>query len=85
MFFYLDHFNFNGFIDQHERHEYDKIIGASDAFAAKRDVFNGQTQPVADVKWHRSRLKSAGPMKKVFHQPSYFALRAAMAASICSK
>ena len=66
MFFYLDDFNFNGLTDQNERHEYDKIIHASDAFAAERNVINCQSQPVADLKWHRSRLKGGGPMERFF-------------------
>jgi hypothetical protein len=49
MFFYLDDFDLNGLADQYERHEYDKIIHASDPFAAKRNVIDGQTQPVADL------------------------------------
>ena len=85
MFFYLENLHFNGFTDQYERHEYNKIIHASDAFAAKRNVINGQTQPVANLEWHKSRLKSAGPVKKTIHPRFYFGLRAAMAVSICSK
>jgi hypothetical protein len=85
MFFHLDDLGFNDFTNEHERNEHDKIVHTSDAFAAKRNVVNGQTQPLADLKWHKPSLKSAGRMKKIFRQRSYFALRAAMAASICSK
>ena len=66
MLFDLGDFGFDDFADEHERHKHDKIIHAPDAFAAKRNVVNGQTQPVADLKWHKSRLKSAGRMKKTF-------------------
>jgi hypothetical protein len=37
------------------------------------------------LEWHKSRLKSAGPVKKTIHPRFYFGLRAAMAVSICSK
>ena len=83
--FHLRDFHFDGFADQHERHEHDKIVHAPDAFAAERDVVDGQTQTVADLQWHKRRLKRAGPLTKTIHQRSYFALRVAMAAFICSK
>ena len=57
MFFDLGDFDFNNFANQHKWDKHDKIVHASDAFAAKRNVINGQAQPGADLKWHKGRLK----------------------------
>jgi hypothetical protein len=68
MFPYLKNLHFHAFANQHERHEYDKVIHASDAFAAKRNVIDGQTQSVADLEWHRRRIKSVTPVRKMFQR-----------------
>src|SRR5579862_5524259 len=56
VFFDLDDLRFNHFTDEHKGDEHDKIVHASDAFAAKRNVVNGQIQPVTDLKWHKKGL-----------------------------
>ena len=56
--FDLDDPGFNHLADEHERDEHDKIVHASDAFAAKRNVINGQIQPVTDLKWHKKGVTS---------------------------
>ena len=66
MFFDLDNFGFNHLAHEHEWHKHDKVVHASDAFAAKRDVVNGQAQTVADLKWHKGRLKGARPVESFF-------------------
>ena len=85
MFFNLDNLDFNRFANEHKRDKHNKIVHASVAFAAKRNVVNDQTQPVTDLKWHKGRVKGATRMKKIIPQRSHFVLRAAMAAFICSK
>jgi len=84
MLFDLDNLDFGNFTHEHERDKYDKIVHAANALAAKRDVADGQTQPVADLKSHKGRLKGV-KQKKSFFRRSYFSFSAAMAAFICSK
>jgi len=49
MFFDLGEFDLDHLAHEHERDKHNKIVHASDAFAAKRNVVNGQIQPVADL------------------------------------
>ena len=54
MFFDLEDLGFHDLTNEYERYKNDEIVYAPDAFAAERNVVNGQTQPVADLNWHKA-------------------------------
>ena len=65
IFLHLHDFRFHRLAHQHERHKYDKIIHARHAFAAERDVANGQSQLIANSQSHADRLETPRPPKKI--------------------